>query len=145
MNFLKATKKVLLSIMCFVLLCCLFACDSKKKVDYYSERNNYVEAVGTVTHISYNMDSGALYIVFSNLEPAFDDNHFKIVGDNLAIVQNNGIDQKLNEGDCVQFVTAPRYFGDGYVMPIVALSVGGEELLSFDTGFANLNDWIRNQ
>lgn len=33
MNFLRATKKVLLSIMCFVLLCCLFACDSKKKVD----------------------------------------------------------------------------------------------------------------
>ena len=141
----SATKKVLLGILCIGLLCCLFACDSKKMADYYSERNNYVEAVGTVTDISYNAEAGALYLSFSDLEPAFDDICFKIVGENLVIVQNNGIEQKINVGDRVEFVSAPRYFGDGYVMPIVQISVDGEELLSFDTGFVNLNDWLKRK
>ena len=63
----------------------------------------------------------------------------------MVIVQNNGIEQKINVGDRVEFVSAPRYFGDGYVMPIVQISVDGEELLSFDTGFVNLNDWLERK
>ena len=31
-----------------------------------------------------------------------------------------------------------KYFGDGYSMPIVSISVNGEVLLSFDEGFENL-------
>lgn len=38
----------------------------------------------------------------------------------------------------ITFVSAPEYFGDGYCMPIVALSVNGEELLTFDEGVENL-------
>ena len=44
----------------------------------------------------------------------------------------------------VSFMTAPRYFGDGYIMPIVEISVDGEELLSFEEGYENLLEWLAN-
>lgn len=98
--------------------------------------------MGTVTHISYNEDNTALYFGLSELVPQFDDDNFKITGDNLLIVQERGIDRKIKIGDKIRFITAPKYFGDGYVMPIVALSVNEEELLGFEDGFANLMKWL---
>ncbi len=134
-------KKIILS---FFLLCLfvLSACDSKEMKDYYSQRDNYVCATGTVTHIAYNEDKDALYVGFSDLVPTFDDDCFKIVGENLLIVQENGIDEKMEIGDTMEFVTAPKYFGDGYVMPIVEVSIDGEKLLEFEEGFSNLLKWL---
>ena len=79
---------------------------------------------------------------FSDLNPRFDDDSFKIVGDNLLIAQNNGVDKKIRIGDRVDFITAPRYFGDGYVFPIVGLSINNDELLNFEDGFYNLLKWL---
>ena len=62
--------------------------------EYYSQKSNYVNASGIVTYISYNDDKSALYLGFSDLNPRFDDDSFKIVGDNLLIAQNNGVDKK---------------------------------------------------
>ena len=47
-------------------------------------------------------------------------------------------------GDRVVFSSAQRYFGDGYVMPIVQLDVNGEELLSFEEGYHNLLSWLKS-
>ena len=52
--------------------------------------------------------------------------------------------QKVQLGTTVSFMTAPRYFGDGYIMPIVEISVDGEELLSFEEGYENLLKWLSN-
>lgn len=109
---------------------------------YYAEEENYVNASGIVTHFSYNEDKSALYLAFSDLSPEFSDNSFKIVGDNLTIVQEKGIDEKIKIGDSVDFITAGRYFGDGYVMPIVGISSAGETLLTFEDGVANLLAWL---
>ena len=129
-----------------ILLLCLFvfstSCASRKMKDYYSQESNYVNATGIVTHISYDENRSALYLGFSDLDPQFDDNSFKIVGDNLPIVQQNGIDEKIEIGDQVTFITAARYFGDGYVMPIVEISVNEEELLNFEEGLANFLKWL---
>ena len=38
----------------------------------------------------------------------------------------------------MNFVSAPEYFGDGYVMPIVSLSIGDTCYLEFDEGLNNL-------
>lgn len=140
-------KRILVkSITIVIFLLCLLvfstSCTAQKMKDYYSQKSNYMNATGIVTHISYNEDRSALYLGFSELNPQFDDNSFKIVGDNLPIVQQNGIDQKIKIGDQVDFVTATRYFGDGYVMPIVEISVNGEKLLNFEDGFANLLKWL---
>ena len=112
---------------------------------YYAQKSNYVNTTGNVTHISYNEDRSALYLGFSDLNPQFDDNSFKIVGDNLPIVQQNGIDEKIEIGDQVEFISAARYFGDGYVMPIVEISINEEELLSFEEGFPNLLKWLDDE
>ena len=109
---------------------------------YYSKLENYVEATGTVDHIMYSDDYTELCLGFSDLTPSFDDDSFEIVGKNLAIAQKNGIDEKIKLGDTVNFITAPEYFGDGYIMPIVAISVNGETLLEFEDGFKNYLNWL---
>lgn len=129
-----------ISLLCFIIFST--SCKTTKMQDYYSQKNNYINATGIVSHISYNEDKTALYLGFSDLTPQFDDNSFKIVGDNLPIIQEKGIDEKIKIGDQVDFITAPRYFGDGYVMPIVEISVNEEELLGFEEGFTNLLKWL---
>ena len=137
----KSIVFILALCLAFLLSSC-FGYTMKEKM-YYSQKDNYVNATGIITHI--NEGTSALYLGFSDLSPQFDDNSFKIVGDNLSIVEDRGINQKIKVGDRVEFITAPRYFGDGYVMPIVAISINGEELLTFDEGFPNLLKWLSKQ
>ena len=63
---------------------------------------------------------------------------FIIRGDNVSVVMENGILDKVKVGDKITFTSAPRYFGDGYTVPIVALYIGDEEILNFDVGHKNL-------
>lgn len=49
------------------------SCTADKMQDYYSQKNNYITAMGTVTHISYNDDKSVLYLGFSDPEPMFDE------------------------------------------------------------------------
>ena len=135
-------KKVALASFFLCIFVFLTSCTAQKKRDYYSQKENYISATGIVKDISYNEDMSALYFGFSDLTPKFDDIAFKIVGDNLPIVQENGIDEKIKIGDQVDFITAPKYFGDGYVMPIVAISVNEEVLLNFQDGYDNFMKWL---
>ena len=118
------------------------ACTLNQEIDYYSDTNNYITATGTVTHIKYNENQDELYLGFDSLSPGFSDNAFKIVGKNLLIAQDNGIDQKLQMGKQIEFISTPKYFGDGYVMPIVEIVVDGEVLLSFEQGQQNWLEWL---
>ena len=132
----------LITTLC-ILLAFLCSCQSHQdKIRYYSEKENYISVTGIVQHIKYSEDSSELYIGFSELSPVLDDDCFKIVGNNLKIVQNSKIDEKLKIDDEISFITAPKYYGDGYVMPIVAITINGEELLEFDEGYENLIDWL---
>lgn len=140
--FLQRIIAPLLLLCLLSFISTLSACSSFQLRSYYSERSNYVVATGTVSYISYSEDKTSLYIEFSDLSPKFDDICFKIVGDNLAIVQANGIDQSVAVGSYVEFITAPEYFGDGYVMPIVAMSINDVPLLEFEDGLDNLLEWI---
>lgn len=130
-----------------VLMCILLsftACYSHRMIDYYSQPENYVRATGTVSFINYNDDETTLCIAFSDLDLKLDDNTFEIVGDNLKILKEKGIDEKLQLGKRIEFVTAPRYFGDGYVMPIVGLTIDGEVLLEPEIGVENFLDSLYN-
>ncbi len=129
-------------IIVFCMLLGLSARLSMQERKYYEEKSNYIEAKGTVTYISYDEENKALYIDFSVTEPVFDDTCFKIVGDSYDIVKKNGIKNVLKIGSDVTFITAPKYFGDGYVMPIVSISVGEDTFLTFDKGFPNLINWL---
>jgi len=143
MNRKKVKVICLTTMLCFFIL--FTSCTSTNRIDYYSKRDNYITATGMVRYISYSEDNLALYLDFEELTPTFDDTCFKIVGKNLSIVQGNGINDKVKEGIQIEFITAPRYFGDGYVMPIVAISVEGESLLEFEEGFTNLLIWLKEK
>ena len=140
---MKDTIKVLaiITIICFLVVSSC-ACGSAEKLKYYAEKDNYISVTGIVESVINSSDRSGLYIDFSDLNPSLDDTCFKIVGENLNIVRKNGIEEKLKEGDEVVFITAPRYFGDGYVMPIVAISINGESLLDFNDGYSNLMNWL---
>ena len=135
-------KQVMLITAICIILVFLCSCYSSEKIKYYSQKENYISVTGTVLSVKYNKDITALFIDFSQLSPVLDDTCFKIVGKNLETVQTNNIDDKLNIGEQITFITAPKYFGDGYVMPIVAISVSGENLLDFEDGYKNLLDWL---
>jgi len=138
----SSSRKLIVIIAACIFLVSLCSCISTKQSKYYSQRENYISVTGTVSHIKYNEDSTALYVAFSEISPVLDDKNFKIVGENLEIVKANKIDDKPKIGEEITFITAPRYFGDGYVMPIVAISINGEVLLDFEVGYENLLDWL---
>ncbi len=128
------------SLLCVLML--LTSCTDSKMRKYYAEKDNYITVTGTVTHLKYNEAKTVLYIGFSDLNTRLDDNTFKIEGKNFSIVEENGIGEKIQLGDTVEFVTAPRYFGDGYIMPIVAISAHDETLLTFEEGFPNYLEFL---
>ena len=138
------TKKSLLKLFVTIFSICLLlcSCDLSKKIEYYSQKENYIDVTGTVSFINYNEADTGLYIGLSEISPVLDDTCFKIVGKNLEIVKDNEIDNKLQIGAQITLMTAPKYFGDGYVMPIVAISISGDSLLDFEEGYKNLLDWL---
>ena len=120
-------------------------CDSKREIAYYSRAENYKTISGTISYINYNEDKTGLYFECSDLETPFTRRVFKIVGENLSIVQNKRIDEKVNVGTIICFTAAPKVFGDAYVIPIVQISVGEEELLGFEEGQSNLLKWLNDR
>lgn len=130
-----------------LIICILSGCVSynAKKLEYYSQKENYILSTGTLESIQYSDEFAALYFEFSEITPSYDDICFKIVGQNVQIVKQNGLDTKLRPGDKVTFVSAPRYFGDGYVFPIVALSAKESNFLDYEEGLSNFLDWLRVQ
>ena len=134
-------KKVLVVFACICVIV-VSGCSTKEQLAYYADRNNYITATGTVTHIAYSDDNTVLYIGFSDISHNFSDNCFKIVGKNLKIAQERGIDEILGFGIELTFISAPRYFGDGYVMPIVALCYQNKIILEFNEGYSNLLSWL---
>lgn len=136
------------SVFTFAMVCMLLllvSCSSRKQVEYYSDKNNYCKISGVLSFINDNEEANALYLGFSELNPQCDDSSFKITGLNYSIIKSKGIMDKIRVGDKISFITAPRYFGDGYVMPIVSITVDGEEILEFEEGYSNLLRWLNEQ
>ena len=144
------SKRVAVSILAIFLLLSLPSCVRREMKDYYSDRDNYITVTGTVSHMKYNDWGDILYLGFSDTEfqtpqtdlKNFESNTFKIVGENLDVVQQHGVDDKIEIGDKVTFVVAPSIFYDAYAIPIVSISTDDECLLGFDEGVSNLLDWL---
>ena len=100
-----------------------------------------MDATGIIERIVYEKDY--IYLQLTELTADdFDGNGFEIVGENLSIVKEKGIKQKIALGTQIEFVSAPKYFGDGHGLPIVEITVDGETLLKFEEGYANLLKWL---
>lgn len=105
---------------------------------YYSDEENFMEITSEIDHISWDDSEQRLYLGFSEIPEIFSDETFDIEGENFQNVIDNGGEEYLKFGTRVTFVSAPRYFGDGYIMPIVAIKVDEKELLTYEAGYKNL-------
>lgn len=147
-------KRCSLRIAAFVLcLMCIFlslvSCSGDKIIKYYSNKNNFVQVTGVVTYIAYtdkesSIKENAVYIGLEEAPEGFSDTCFKIIGKNYDIVIQNGIKELLQYGTEVTIISAPEYWGDGYVMPIAAIIIGDTVLLDFETGHAYLMEWLED-
>ena len=137
-------KRFLFGAIILLLLLSMVSCvlNYRDTVRYYRDRDNYITATSTVDFINY-ADDGGLYIGFDEIPKGLQDDCFFIAGKNLDIVLERGIREKLQMGSEVTITSAPKIFGDGYVVPIAAIAVDGEELLSFEEGYPNLMEWLK--
>ena len=135
-------RRIICLLLCTVLL--FVGCAPVDKL-YYADQSNYIGVTGTVRYVQYDEEGAALYISLEECPEGFSDTTFKLTGDGLTIAQERGIDELLQLGGEITFTAAPRYFGDGYVIPVAAIEVEGVTLLGFDEGYAALMDWIKEQ
>lgn len=133
-------KKIYKSITLVLLLAMLVSitgCFRYREKIYYSDKENFISATGTVTHMKSNDKAKKFFIAFSDLSARFEDNNFYISYEDLQLIRDD-IWNLVHIGDSIEFVSAPKVFGDGYTLPIVSLTVNGEVLLDFETGWKNL-------
>ena len=116
-----------------------------KKLAYYAKRESYAGGGGVLTYIKEDEETGTLYLAFEGTDAPYGENDtFKLIPENYRIAKEAGLKEKLLPGAEATFVSAPRCFGDGYVLPIVSITVDGVAYLSFEEGYGNLNQWLRN-
>ena len=142
---MSAKKIIVICIICIisVILFLSFNSYSAREKRYYTDTDNYITSTGIIKNITYNEDRSMLYLSMDQIDPQYADICFKIIPENLNIARNRGIDENIRVGDTVTFVSAPRYFGDGYIMPLLAISKDNTEFLSFEEGYPNFIRWLK--
>ena len=132
-------SSVLLFLSFFIIAC---TSNSQKMYDYYSVESNFIKVHGIVEEI--NLQDGILYLNINFDDSTFPndgDNTFKIIQSNQSILSENDFYDQVNVGDTIDFYSAPRIFGDGYVVPIICIEKDGAIYLPFATGLSNLLIW----
>lgn len=102
---------------------------------YYVNDDVYEKIELTVDFIK--VDDDRLYLSGSHNADHFD-NYFIIFGENLEVISENGLLDKMTEGDNIIVISAPGYFGDGWKYPIAGVEYDGEIYLKYDTGKTNI-------
>ena len=116
---------------------------------YYANQNNYIRVEGQIGSFA-EYENAELYLRIdheSTQDPVYKDHlygGYRIEGPSFALVKRRGLLRSLREGASVEYLVAPAIFGDGYRPPIVAITVDGTEYLSFEEGYENLRQWLRN-
>lgn len=134
-----------------ILLVCLMlvaaSCSKNDKIDYYSNKSNYTTETATVSGIEYDEEQEILYITISinDIPSSYSAPTFCIVGENYNTVINNGIKQVLKEDIVITYKSAPKYYGNGYWMPIIEISIEDNCYLEYDDGYTNLLNWLEKQ
>ena len=108
--------------------------------EYYADINNFITDEAVVDNVIYNEEEEYIVLWLSEIDEAYQSSDFIIEDNNATLVLQNGILDKIKIGDVITYTSAPRIFGNGDFMPIIEISVSGEELLNADDGYRNLMD-----
>lgn len=132
----KIYIQYLITILLIGCMCIFTSCYTQREYQYYSDRNNFITVTAELIYFNNVEDESSVYLSFSGLPEVFSDNCFKIIEENWKIIEDTNT-FAFSIGDKITFTTAPKYFGDGYIMPIVAVSIDGNTLLDFEQGYSN--------
>ena len=127
-------------LLCMTIFASVTGCYASREKAYYSNRGNFITEEAVVENIIYIQESNKIVLWLTDIDPSYQAKEFMISGDNASEAIENEIMIKVNIGDTIIFTSAPHYFGNGYFMPIIEISVSGEELLNVDDGYKNLMD-----
>ena len=142
--FIKKHETKLLVVV--VVLSQLILCSiwKKKQIwDYYQTKDCFISSSGTITFIYHDATNQEICLSLSDIDPRFDDRRFVITGMNYTIVMERGLLDDLSIGDSVEFIGAPRVFWDGYVLPMIEITVDDEQFLDAKTGYDHFIEWLR--
>ncbi|GHU99735.1 hypothetical protein FACS1894211_05670 [Clostridia bacterium] len=104
-------------------------------VEYYKDNNNYEEVVCIVREAENY--GGEKYKFFEPLESEKPIRNVGLWKRNDGAVADSGFWEDTNIGDRVTTISAPGYFWDGYICPIVGLRTENQVYLDFNTGKEN--------
>jgi len=143
LGLLALLKAVLVGIIALIAVCWLLFSGIEllwkaQEYKYYAQEENFVEVTGEVEHLAWNEEEERVAFSLTSRPEGFVEATFDIEGDSFYIVADKGGAEHLKVGAVVTFMAAPRYFGDGYIVPAASLTVDGVELLSFEEGYENL-------
>lgn len=137
MRIKNITRKYVFVLFVLGIMLSLTGCYAIKEKNYYSDKSNFITGSAKVENIIYDEESNSVYFWLNKIDEAYQDSTFKVEGENVDILFEKNIFETIGIGDEIIFTSAPRYFGDGYCMPIVAISHEDEEILSFEEGYEN--------
>lgn len=124
--------------LCLLALLLLTGCQARREKAYYADKDNYITDTATVENVLYEEETESLYFWLSDIREEYSDTTFVVRGESVSLLLKKGDPKEELPGCVITYVSAPEYFGDGYCMPLVSLSVAGEEWLAFEEGYENL-------
>lgn len=131
-------KKYICLALVLVVMFSLTSCYKMREKKYYADTNNYITEEAVVDNIIYNEEQEYIVFWLSEIDDSYQSRDFIIEGESVSTLLRNGIFDKIKTGDKITYTSAPRFFGNGDFMPIIELSINGEEILSFEEGYKNL-------
>ena len=87
--------------------------------EYYADINNFITVEAVVDNVIYNEEEAYIVLWLSEIDEAYQCSDFIIEGSNVNLVLQNGILDKIEIGDVITYISAPRIFGNEDFMPII--------------------------
>ena len=151
-------KRIIITIMCFALIasvvvgltgCGVFiqmAFDNQEYNYYLNDKDGFISVTAVITEyrdVTSKHGEKRIMLDFDDDVPGFCVDVFKIEDANRRVVRKNGFEKLVKPGTEITFISNPYYFGNGYIFPVVGLSVGDVVLLDFEEGYENLLESYR--
>ena len=107
---------------------------------YYRKQDNYQTVDAVVDTMEYDDNTSKLYMSLQIDAGRPFESHWEYIlypaSADTAI--QAGILEEVHPGDTVTITIAPRVFGDGYRIPVAAISHEGKSYLIFEDGWENI-------
>jgi hypothetical protein len=143
-------KKTVILMNCVLACLLLVSCDfnaplRNKMINYYSQDSNYSDLTGVIRSIKPVKGTDELFLEIDLLSenPDFSCNletgYYEFV-----LVNRSAKDYDLKVNDTIVFTSAPMYFYNGHILPIIRIERNDSELLSFDAGKESYLNWIKS-